>query len=230
MEGGTMLRIVIVMLASIALTVLFAAPAFPLSLLLNGGFERPFLDSWAWPYGPGSTDITGWRILAGTVDIVVQDYWQPYLGRQSLDLDGISAGSLEQEFRTTPGETYWLSFAYANNCYGWAPSTANVNVLGSGGSGLLSRGISHFGSSQRDMRYTIFMESFVADDVTSRLRFTSTDDLIRHGIALDAVGVYATPTLPWEEEVPPVPEATTLRLFGLGLAGVIGLLCLRRLS
>src|SRR6266571_2734439 len=68
------------------------------------------------PFPPSPPDLTGWRVLKGTVDVVGRGYWQqaPGQGSQSIDLIGTpGAATIEQMFPTEPGREYlfsgWLS-------------------------------------------------------------------------------------------------------------------------
>ena len=54
-----------------------------------------------------------WRITAGSVN--VQTYWPATEGMQTLDLNGVSPGTIEQSFATVPGQIYQLLFDFANN-------------------------------------------------------------------------------------------------------------------
>src|SRR3954469_16419976 len=130
------------------------------NLLTNGGFEQP-------PVAPGadlrtveaeSEELTGWTITSGNVDVVTNQ--QPAEGTQSLDLNGTSPASIFQEFATTAGARYRLSFRYGNN-----PAAANgnpsatVEIFGEDVS-LLNDILTHSGSTQADMRYTPFSTVF----------------------------------------------------------------------
>jgi hypothetical protein len=162
-----------------------------LGLLPDGGFEMPE----ALPRDQART-LTGsarslapWRIRAGSVN--AQGYWPAAEGTHTLDLDGVSAGTLEQTFATIPGEVYQLLFDYANNPDRPArTATAGVTVTGAGA--LLSRAIAHAGSTPRHLKYTHFLGAFVAVSARTTLRFASTTPGA-YGIVLDAVSVTAVP-------------------------------------
>jgi hypothetical protein len=78
----------------------------PGNLLMNGSFEQPHLTA-----PQLTTDLPGWRITQGSVDIV--SGWQPAPGQgsQSLHLLGSpgAGGAIEQSFATEPGRLYTLT-------------------------------------------------------------------------------------------------------------------------
>src|SRR5438034_6456435 len=70
------------------------------------------------PFPPSPPDLTGWRVLKGTVDVVGRGYWQPAPGQgnQSIDLIGSpGAATIEQTFPTEPGREYLFSGWLAHN-------------------------------------------------------------------------------------------------------------------
>ena len=139
--------------------------------------------------GAGDGDLAPWRITAGSVD--VQTYWPAEEGGQTIDLNGVSPGTIEQSFATIPGQVYQLLFYYANNpdlCAGTA--TATVTVTGPGT--LLSQVLAHAGSTLKDMAFTPFLATFVANSATTTLHFASTTPGA-YGVVLDAVSVTAVP-------------------------------------
>src|SRR5262249_20311045 len=76
-------------------------------LITNGGFEQPGGQTADLFLPAGNSSLTGWTIVSGSVDIVPSTgSWPAYEGSQSLDLDGHSAGTIEQSFTTTVGITY----------------------------------------------------------------------------------------------------------------------------
>ena len=221
MRSGIIRAVVVALVAFLA-----AAPARA-GLITNGGFEQPGGQTADLFLPAGSTSLTGWTIVSGSVDVVPSTgSWPAYEGNQSLDLDGHSAGTIEQTFSTTAGVTYRLTFAYGNNPGGGAakagdpivlPRTATVSVVGT--STLLSQDISHGTSTKSNMDWTVFVGTFTADSATTTLRFTSTDEPTSYGgIALDAVDVRA------------VPEPSGLALLGAGAASLAGCVVWRRKS
>jgi choice-of-anchor C domain-containing protein len=102
------------------------------NLVVNGDFESPYLTG---PqalvtYTAPSTDIPGWTVSAGTLDLNGL-YWENASGRQSLDMSGQDvAGTLTQDLPTIPGKTYVLDFAMAGNPGG--PPLKEMDVLWNG--------------------------------------------------------------------------------------------------
>jgi len=158
-------------------------------LLPDGGFETPKVlpTSKARTLSAGNRALAPWRITAGSVD--VQSYWPAVEGTHTLDLNGVSAGTIEQSFATIPGQVYQLLFDYANNPDRPARrATASVTVTGDGT--LLSTSIAHTDSTPTKMKYARFLETFVADSATTTVRFASTTRG-SFGIILDGVSVSA---------------------------------------
>ena len=110
-----------------------------LGLLPGGGFETPggLRRGKARALYARNHELGPWRITAGSVN--VQRYWPVAEGRQTVDLNGVTPGTIEQTFATIPGQVYQLLFDYANNPDARG-RTATATVTVSGVSKLLSTG------------------------------------------------------------------------------------------
>jgi choice-of-anchor C domain-containing protein len=188
------------------------------NLIINGGFEDPVIPDAAL-YGEYGTDpstatgyygptIPGWTIVSGNVDVVTAGLWAAYEGNQSLDLNGLVAGEISESFATDAGESYTLSFAYANDPYG-ASAEAELSVTGT--SLVYSDTITHGGSTFGDMDYDLYSTTFTADSTSTTLDFASVTPGA-FGLELDAVSVTGNAA---------VPEPSSFTL-----AGIAGVTCL----
>jgi len=105
------------------------------NIIQNGGFELPKVDSTGGntvsSYLSSSQAITGWT--TSNVDIVTHGLWSPAEGTQSLDLNGSSAGWIQQVVATQPNQFYLLAFAYsANTDLSAYPQNKRFRVMWSG--------------------------------------------------------------------------------------------------
>jgi len=195
------------------------ASAEPVELIVNGRFEGPSISPQRWDTFEAisePTGIEGWTISSGSVDLVAPSCGcgLPYEGQQWLDLTGRDPGAIEQSFATNVGQTYELSFWYANNTAGSAPAyVADVTVTGD--STLLDTQISHSGSGHNNMNYELFSDAFVADSSSTTLRFQSLTTSGSAGIALDYVSVV-------------IPEPGTIALLLCGAFTLLGFAWRRR--
>ena len=208
---------------TVALALAASAPlAAAQNLVLNGGFESPFIAA-------DSLTLAGcppgfvWCVGQGTVDLV-QAGWQPGEGRQSLDLNGASPGSIYQDLATVAGQTYDVSFLFSGHPDG--DPTKTMRVFWGGADLGQFTWIVGPGQSRAEMFWSpIFIRELTATSATTRLEFRSTTTAVcgdpaaaMCGPALDAVSVAA---------VTAIPEPATLLLLGGGLA-VLAASALRR--
>jgi hypothetical protein len=202
--------------ASSALAVLGVAAGLALStpshanLLTNGSFEDPSIGTW---YVNEPSGIPGWTVTANSVDVVAQGYNGPsaaYDGQQYLDLVGFGStgGVQSQSFATVAGQSYLLTFAYANNPWSTSTASANVRVLDGTSNTLLFGEVTHSGSTTNKLGWSLFSRSFIADGTSSTIFFDETVGANSGGVMIDAVGVAA------------VPEPATWALMVLGFAGL----------
>jgi hypothetical protein len=116
--------------------------AFGANLIKNGGFEKPLAPAGAYRcFNTGQT-FAGWTVVGatGNVCIVSGTYtfngytFPPEAGAQALDLTGGTnvATGVSQNFATTPGAAYTLTFWVGNLVYPGLGPTSTVNVLVNG--------------------------------------------------------------------------------------------------
>ncbi|PNY36817.1 hypothetical protein C2E31_10670, partial [Rhodopirellula baltica] len=60
----------------------------------------------------------GWTVTSGDVDLLSTDTWQSLLGGRLVDLNGNTAGSIEQSLSTTVGQQYQVVFSLTGNFTG----------------------------------------------------------------------------------------------------------------
>lgn len=197
------------------------------NLITNGSFETP-------DYGNairGSVYLAtpppgfGWSIT-GSIDVI---YNHPSAdGDQILDLCGSNAGSVFQDIATTPGVTYYLSFALNGN-FQFGPKTKHAELVYGNQSETYSiRGDYVAGTSSYwpTFPWEWHQVSFVANSALTRIRFSGLDDSFCGATLDDVVLDTVARTLP-EPPQPSdgVPDGGTTR--GLMLASLAGLVGLR---
>ncbi len=152
-------------------------------IVLNGDFEIPIVYGNYCCYSVGQI-FGNWTVESGTIDLT-RDY-QNATGYQSVDLSGVSAGTIYQELPTNPGQSYILNFSMAGNPDG-SPPIKQMEI----GWGLTYSDTLSFdatGRSRSNMGWVSHQYTVVATDNVTRLRFKSLTDS-SFGPFLDAVSV-----------------------------------------
>ncbi|WP_424967521.1 MULTISPECIES: DUF642 domain-containing protein [unclassified Dinoroseobacter] len=114
----------------------FAALLLPLTALqaqaitvVNGGFEDPKTNTNV--YSVPANPMPGWTVAAGNVEIIRLPTWAPSEGEQSLDLNGVLPGTIQQTVSGfTIGSDYELLFDMGGNFFSGLPSTTAVVSVG----------------------------------------------------------------------------------------------------
>lgn len=188
-----------------ALTAVLAGSVYGQNLLVNGSFEDPTVGG----QYESLTSIPGWTISSGHAVDLINSFWPAVDGVQSIDLagtPGIIGGSLSQTFATTPGQTYFISFSYANSVNTADAAVAQLDVIGAGA--LIEELLTHSGSTVDNMNYVTYFRSFLADSTSTTLSFTHLSPSASLGLALDNVVI----------EVPETSSVVAM----IGLAGTVG--------
>ena len=167
--------------------------------ITNGSFENGVANIGAFETlnAVDSTSIAGWTVSNGSVDYI-GTYWTAAGGSRSLDMNGLSAGTISQLINgLTPGQQYRVTFDLAGNTDA-GPTNKTLDVTA--GIGNNSYSFSIIGHDRNNMGWV--MESFVftADGISDLLSFSSTvfsggtpENPAAFGPALDNVAISATP-------------------------------------
>lgn len=191
-----------ILIGSAAGALLFGSvAAIAFAAVSNGGFEtgsftaNPFDTLLA-----GSSDIDNWSIGSGSIDWI-GNYWQSSpAGGRSIDLNGLTAGSVSQTVPTVVGGVYKVTFDLSGNPDGlpadnilWSPSNKILNVSATGAS---SQNYSYDTSANQNTRTDMMWEShsynFLATGTSTVLTFASTIPGA-FGPALDKVSIEQLP-------------------------------------
>jgi choice-of-anchor C domain-containing protein len=182
------------------------------NLVQNGEFESPIAASpWSTLF-PGN-GLTGWTIETGSIDLI-NGYWQPHAGAQSVDLAGNSPARISQTITTVPGASYDLSFWIAGN-----PDMQGQKVLGVYWDGAeLSPAITFdsSGKTHQNMGWELVtISGLTATKTTTEIAFEHKAPEGPCGVALDDISVDPTGVIP-------APEFPGIALPALMLVGFMG--------
>jgi len=158
--------------------------------LLNGSFElgiNPGVDTGL--FAPDSTNITSWTVGSGSIDYV-GSRWVAGQGSRSLDMTGVSPGSIFQDVSGfTVGRLYHLAFLLAGNPDA-GPTIKTLQADIGAASQVFTFDIT--GHTTANMGWAQQQMDFLATGTTMRLTFTSLT-AGNAGPALDFVNIVAVP-------------------------------------
>ena len=167
--------------------------------ITNGSFESGLnnIGDFTTINATDSSSITGWTVSSGSVDYI-GTYWNAADGHRSLDMNGLSAGTISQMVTgLTNGQQYRVTFDLAGNTDA-GPSTKTLDVMANAGPSSYS--FSTVGHSRTNMGWVTESFVFTADGTSDLLSFSSTvflggtlENPAAFGPALDNVAISATP-------------------------------------
>lgn len=153
----------------------------------NGSFETPTAPTnFFTTYFAGQT-MGLWEVESGSVDLVDDGFWQTAEGDQSVDLNGLTAGTLSQTFTTEPGTKYTVTYSLAGNP-GGAP-TVKTGEVRIDGQNFQDFTFNTAGKTFANMGYVTRQFTFVANNPSTKLTFASTSGPSAYGPVIDDVKV-----------------------------------------
>lgn len=185
------------------------------NILVNGGFESPQYQGTFTTLSGGQLD--GWNIDKGDIQLI-NTYWQPHSGSQSIDLSGTVPGKISQTLNTIPGATYEITFWMSSNPDGNSRGQAVKEMQVSWDGTVLSPTYTYDSTktSKANMGWTLVtIPNLKATKTNTVISFEELSPSGPYGIVLDDIAVIDPPT--------PAPEFP-----GLAVPAVIivGMLCL----
>jgi choice-of-anchor C domain-containing protein len=158
------------------------------NLIQNGSFTPGTDASDVILVSSGSTAITGWTVTAGSVDDIRPTYWQSPDGGHTLDMSGLSAGTIAQTFATTVGVQYEVDFKLAGNPEDPTTEIHTLEVSAAGQSQDFTFNSTGYNRSNMGWQGETF--TFTASDTSTTLQFSGLDHNA-WGAALGDVSVHA---------------------------------------
>jgi len=179
-------RPILGLLAPALFAVALFAPAARAGLELNGSFESgPALPGGRLVISSGSTALTGWSVVTGSIEIVDQGWWQSGHLERSLGLNGSETGAVSQSIATSVGGDYEVRFWMAGDPL-TVPGMKHMRVSAAGQSADYTFDSEH--TWEWAMGWTQHVWSFTAIGTTTQVEFRSLDAGF-DGPALDGVTV-----------------------------------------
>lgn len=195
------------------------------NLVVNGSFEDGAFDTNSPTFNTlnaTNTNIAGWEVTSGSIDWI-GSYWQASDGVRSLDMNGLTAGTILQSIPTVMGQAYTVTFDISGNPDG-GPAAKTLEIIATiGGSQSFSYSTADNGTTKSNMKWKTESFTFTAGSSLTTLAFTSltTGD--------SGVGGYPNAFGPALDNVVMVAAVPEVSSFGVwSLLGAIGLTLNRR--
>ncbi|MBB2486158.1 DUF642 domain-containing protein [Mitsuaria sp. WAJ17] len=179
------------------------AQATPINLISNGSFESVSLAKGTWStYGT----LSGWTVGPQNVEVRNNVAGSAFAGLNFVELDTSRNSWISQAFTTVVGQTYHLSFMWANR-----PDQVGANSNGIRWQVAALDGVV---GTNTITRWTQFDQDFVATSTSTTLRLGATGTSDGMGTSLDAVSVTQLP--PAAKSTVPEPGSLALLAMAAG--------------
>ncbi len=194
------------------------------NLVSNGGFENPVFSTQITTLT--GSELSGWTIDKGNIQLIKNIYWESPEGTQSIDLSGTMPGNIRQTINTEPGAMYTLTFRMAGNPDGnnkdLGYEQKELEVYWDGTPISPTYTFDSTGKTRDSMGWILVtIPNLIATKSTTEIGFV-TKSPGPYGVALDDISV--------EDPVTPAPEFPSVALpVGL-LIGFIGIIMVIRKS
>ena len=165
------------------------------NLVVNGSFEDgPLLEASFLPLDEDSTEIRGWVVTRGQIDLLqaAGELQKAAAGKRSLDLHGSPGfGGVKQPLVTKVGQKYRVTFSMSGNP-GLGLEMVHLAVRAGGQKGVFACAM--VGKTQEDLKWETKVWEFTAADTITVLEFHTAMAPLAHpfgGPLLDDVKVVA---------------------------------------
>ncbi|URM92754.1 choice-of-anchor C family protein [Streptomyces sp. MRC013] len=160
------------LLATGTVVALAAPAAAAASRFDDGSFEYPAAPANSFATLSAGQSIGPWKVASGAVDLIGAGFWQAAEGGQSVDLNATQAGTVTQDFTTTAGRKYTVTYSLAANPEG-GPAVKTGRVL-IDGQNFQDFSFDSTGKTRAKMGYVTRQVTFIANGPTTTLGFAST--------------------------------------------------------
>jgi choice-of-anchor C domain-containing protein len=170
-----------------------AAPASAAPGRPADGFEQPVVPPGTYVTRTAGETFGRWTVTRGSIDQIGRGYWQAADSRQSIDLNGRSAGTIRTTAATQPSVRYRVSYFLAGNPAG-GPAVKTGRVLVNG----TVRQTFSFDTTGRtfaSMGYVRKSFVFVGTGGPATIDFASTSGPTAYGPVIDKTSAVRCPTL-----------------------------------
>jgi hypothetical protein len=194
-------------------TALLAAPLFalaaPVNLVSNGSFESNVVGNGTWTT---VSSTVGWTVGPNGLEIRNNVAGSAYVGSNFAELDTAANSWISQTLNTVAGQSYSLSFAYANR-------PDNLGAASNGLSWSIGSLTGTVGDNT-DTSWATFATTFTGTGSPMTLRFAAVGRSDGYGTSLDNI-IVNTVNVGSNAGAVPEPQSLALMLAGLGAMGVV---------